>query len=60
MSMDRRMVGKEAKKKALIEQQRLRLEDLEEKEALDNAGLLDDDSELDEDDKMYKKAEAED
>ena len=60
MSMDRRMVGKEAKKKALIEQQRLRLEDLEEKEALDNAGLLDDDSELDEDDKLYKKAEAED
>ena len=60
MSMDRRMVGKEAKKKALIEQQRLRLEDMEEKEALDNAGLLDDDSELDEDDKMYKKAELED
>ena len=42
MSVDRKMAGKEARKKALIEQQRLRLEDLEEKEALDNAGLLDD------------------
>ena len=41
MSVDRKMAGKEARKKALIEQQRLRLEDLEEKEALDNARLLD-------------------
>jgi len=59
MSMDRRMVGKEAKKKALIEQQRLRLEDMEEKEALDNAGLLED-SDLDSEDRMYKKADDED
>jgi len=42
MTFDRRMAGKEHKKKQLIEQQRLRLEDLEEQEALDNAGLLDD------------------
>ena len=42
MTVDRRMAGKEHKKKQLIEQQRLRLEDLEEQEALDNAGLLDD------------------
>ena len=41
------MAGKEARKKALIEQQRLRLEDLEEKEALDNAGLLDDSDDSD-------------
>ena len=40
MTVDRKMAGKEAKKKALIEQQRLRLEDLEEQEALDNEDLL--------------------
>ena len=45
------MAGKEARKKALIEQQRLRLEDLEEKEALDNAGLLDDSDDSDAEDK---------
>ena len=50
MTVDRKMAGKEAKKRQLIEQQRLRLEDLEEKEALDNAGLLDD-SDLDSEDK---------
>lgn len=33
---------------------------MEEKEALDNAGLLDDDSDLDSEDRMYKSAEAED
>jgi AdoMet-dependent rRNA methyltransferase SPB1 len=60
MSVDRKMAGREFKKKALIEQQRLRLEDLEEKEALDNAGLMDDDSDLDSDDKDYLKAEKED
>lgn len=54
MTVDRKMAGKEHKKKALIEQQRLRLEDLEEKEALDNAGLMDD-SDLDSEDKMYLK-----
>ena len=63
MTVDRNMAGKEAKKKQLIEQQRLRLEDLAEKEALDNAGLLDsaeEDSDLDSEDRMYKKAEEED
>ena len=52
MTFDRRMAGKEHKKKQLIEQQRLRLEDLEEQEALDNAGLLDDG---DSDDQLYKQ-----
>ncbi len=33
---------------------------MEEKEALDNAGLLDNDSDLDSEDRMYKNAEAED
>mmetsp|Transcript_46789 Transcript_46789/g.61895 ORF Transcript_46789/g.61895 Transcript_46789/m.61895 type:complete len:360 (+) Transcript_46789:884-1963(+) len=62
MTVDRNMAGKEAKKRALIEQQRLRLEDLAEKEALDNAGLLDsaDDSDLDSEDRMYKLAAKED
>ena len=62
MTVDRNMAGKEAKKQKLIEQQRLRLEDLAEKEALDNAGLLDsaDDSDLDSEDRMYKEAERED
>ena len=58
MTIDRKMAGKEAKKKALIEQQRLRMEDLDEREALDNAGLLensDDDSE----DRAYKQTDAE-
>ena len=38
--VDRKQASKEAKKKALIEQQRLRMEDLEEQEALDNARLM--------------------
>lgn len=56
MTIDRKMAGKEIKKKALIEQQRLRLEDLEEREALDNAGLLDDEINSDDDseDRAYK------
>lgn len=45
MTVDRRMAAKEAKKKALIEQQRLRLEELDEQQALDNADLLDSDDE---------------
>ena len=53
MTVDRKMAGKEYKKKALIEQQRLRLEDLEEQEALDNAGLLDNEDD-DSDDALYK------
>ena len=59
MTVDRKMAGKEAKKKALIEQQRLRLEDLEEREALDNAGLLDDEINSDDDseDIAYKTKE---
>lgn len=63
MSVDRNQAGKEFKKKALIEQQRLKLEDLAEKEALDNAGLLEsdlDDSELSDDGRAYKLAERED
>lgn len=58
MTVDRKVAGKEAKKKALIEQQRLKLEDLAEKEALNNAGLLDsdDESDLDSDDRAYKEA----
>lgn len=52
MTVDRKLAGKEAKKKQLIEQQRLRLEDLEEKEALDNAGLLEE-SDLDSEDRAY-------
>ena len=63
MTVDRKMAGKEHKKKQLIEQQRLRLEDKAEKEALENAGLLDsdididdDDSDLDSEDRAYKAA----
>lgn len=58
MTFDRKMAGKEAKKKALIEQQRLRMEDLEEREALDNAGLLDN-SDDDSEDRAYKQTDAE-
>lgn len=43
----------------MIEQQRLRLEDLEEKEALDNAGLLED-SDLDSEDRAYLEDEKKD
>ena len=64
MSVDRKMAGKEAKKKALIAQQRLRLEDLEEQEELDNMRLMGEiednavNSGDDSDDKMYKEANA--
>ena len=58
MTIDRKMAGKEAKKKALIEQQRLRLEDLEEREALDNASLLGGNSDDDSDDRAYRQTDA--
>jgi len=62
MTLDRRLANKQSKVKDLVEQQRLRLEDLAEKEALDNAKLFDedDDSDLDSEDRAYKRAEAED
>ena len=44
MVADRKSAKKEIKKNELIEQQRLRIEDLQEQEALDNAKLLHSDS----------------
>ena len=40
MNVDRKEAKREAKKKQLIEQQRLRLEDVSEESALDNAELM--------------------
>ena len=40
MTIDRKEAKREAKKKQLIEQQRLRLEDVSEESALDNAELM--------------------
>ena len=62
MTVDRKMAGKEHKKKELIEQQRLRLEDMQEREALDNAGFLEDESDddqadLDSEDKAYRETD---
>ena len=58
MTLDRRQASRQMKTQNLIEQQRLRLEDLAEKEALDNAGLLDSEvSDLDSEDRAYKDAE---
>ena len=40
MNIDRKEAKREARKKQLIEQQRLRLEDVSEESALDNAELM--------------------
>ena len=42
MTIDRKMAKKEHKLKELIEQQRLRLEDVSEEEQLDNVELMED------------------
>ena len=42
MNIDRKMAKREYKKKQLIEQQRLRMEDVSEEDELDNADLMED------------------